>query len=453
MSVTIVGDGDQMLYAFQGANPNLLTQDIDKYIPNIQTIKLGINYRSQDEIIAKSQQLISHNYSDLEGPYPQEFMKDTQGVRGQGEPIQFRMYTNADLEAISVATTIQELLQADYEPGDFFVGTRTRAQLGYLEGILVRADIKFINITGGSFWQSKHVADVIAYLRLAHNTNDSKALERVYNIPSANHCYTWDDKNGRFKAGDYCPTRYLGREFLAKINNDFNKIDRVMFGRDGWRYKTNDKHYNLYGPTKAQDLQEFVWKLQELLSQTENIGQIIRIIINDCYERYLKASEGAGDEGLSNAKLEDLATVEEIAGRYTSVNEFLAFVDENIKAAEDAKDKNWTNYVVLSTIHRLKGLERKVVFGLGWSEGIDTKTDEPRGLLPHTFSLTPPPDFGVLPSGSMSPVEDERCCAFVLITRASERVYLSGIESYRSWIMWPSRFIQEMELIDNVLIL
>lgn len=443
-----VGDTDQLLYRFSGAKPELITNEIDTYLPGIQTIKLAVNYRSQDEIINKSQQLVSHNYSGLQGPYPQEFMKDVKGIKGTGESIKFTMYPNADLEAIGVAATIQELLQSDYELGDFFIGTRTRAQLGYLEGVLVRAGIKFINITGGSFWASRHVSDVVAYLRLAHNTSDSKALERIYNIPSANHVYTWDDKNGRFKAGDYCPTRYLGREFLAKIQGDFNKIDRVMLGRDGWRYRTRDKDYGLYGPTKAQDLQDFVLNLQDVLAQAEDIGQVIRIIIEDCYERYLK-HEGAGDDGLANAKLEDLATVEELAGRYTSASEFLAFVDENIQAAEDAANKDWGDYVVLSTVHRLKGLERKVVFGLGWSEGIDTNTDEPRGLLPHSFSLSPPPNFGVLPGGGMSPIEDERCIAFVCVTRAKERVYLSGIETYRTWQMWPSRFIKEMGLNDE----
>jgi superfamily I DNA/RNA helicase len=406
-------------------------------------------------------------------------MKDTRGVKGQGEAIQFQMYQNAEVEALAVSNTVQELLQQDYQPGDFFIGARTRAQLGYVEGALVRAGIKFINITGDSFWQSKHVADIVAYLRLAHDTGNSQALERIYNIPTANHVYTWNDgqckkckgtgikgtltvgtnkstcskchgsgfeKTPKFKAGDYCPTRYLGKEFLTKIRGNFNSIDRVIFGgSDSWRYKTRDKDYALYGPTKAQDLQEFVWRLQELLLQAENMGQVIRAIIDDCYEKYLRY-EGAGDDGLSNAKLEDLATVEDLASKYNSPEDFLAFVDENIKAAEDAKNKDWQDYVVLSTIHRLKGLERKVIFGLGWCEGINVKTDEPVGLLPHTFSLTPPPDFGPLPSGGMSCVDDERCCAFVLITRASERVYLSGIENYRNWQMWPSRFIKEMEL-------
>jgi DNA helicase-2/ATP-dependent DNA helicase PcrA len=446
MTLFLVGDEDQMLYGFQGAKNGLLSGGIDKWIPGIETIKLETNYRSQDEIIAKSQKLISHNYSDLEGPYPQEFMKDAKGIKGQGKEVQFQMYANAEIEALEVANTINELIQAGYNPGDFFIGARTRAQLGYVEGALVRTGIPFINITGGSFWQSKHVADVVAYLRLAHDTKNKAALERVYNIPSVNHQYAWSDKAGKFQAGDYCPTRYLGREFLAKINFDFDKIDKVLFSRDGWRYKTKDKDYALYGPTKAQDLQEFVWMLKGAIEQADNAGQIIRVIIDDCYEKYLKA-QGIGDDGLSDAKLEDLATIEEIASQYTSIDKFLAYVDEMIQAAEDVKNKDWGGYVVISTYHRLKGLERPIVFGLGWCEGVCSKTSRDVGLLPHTFSLSPPPNFGVLPGGGMSPMHDERCIGFVCISRAIERCYLSGIESYRSWNMGPSRFIYEMELI------
>jgi DNA helicase-2/ATP-dependent DNA helicase PcrA len=334
-----------------------------------------------------------------------------------------------------------------YSPGDFFIGARTRAQLGYLEGALVRAKIPFINIAGGSFWQSKHVADAIAYLRLAYNAKDKDALERVYNIPSAGHQYAWSDKAGKFQAGDYCPTRYLGKEFLAKIGYDFDKIDKVLFSRDGWRYQTKKKDYTKYGPTKAQDLQEFVWMLKSVLDQAENVGQVIRAIIDDCYEKFLRHESTLGDEGLANAKLEDLATVEDLAGQYTSVDKFLSYVDEMIKTAEDAKNKEWGEYLILSTYHRLKGLERPVVFGLGWCEGINNETGQDVGLLPHTFSLSPPPDFGVLPAGEMSPMEDERCIGFVCISRAIERCYLSGIKSYRSWNLGPSRFIYEMELI------
>lgn len=511
MTLFLVGDPDQTLYRFQGAKPELITNGISKWLPEIETIKLEINYRSTNEIIAKSQRLISHNYSGLGGPYPQEFMKNSSGIKGQGKAVTFEMYETAEHEALETANNINELLSktecADcngkghryatendrieegredweidcesckglgyyqgYKSGDFFIGARTRAQLGFLEGALVKAKIPFINIAGGSFWQSKHVADVVAYLRLANNTNDKDALGRVYNIASKDHKYGWSDKckkckgnkkakgscreckgsglSGIFEMGDYCNFRGLGKEFLIQINYNFNNIDKVLFGEGGWRYKTKDKLYPRLGPTKAQDLQEFVWMLKSAVDRADNAGQVIQVIIDDCYEKYLK-SKGVGDDAGSNAKIEDLQTIQEIASEYASIDKFLAYVDEMAEVAQRAKDKDWKDYVVISTIHRLKGLERKVVFGIGWCEGVCIKSSRDVGLLPHTFSLSSPPSFGVLPGGGMSPMEDERDCGFVLISRAIERCYLSGIKSYRSYNLVPSRFIYEMGLLDE----
>jgi DNA helicase-2/ATP-dependent DNA helicase PcrA len=445
MTLFIVGDTDQTLFRFQGAKPEILTNDIDQWLPEIETIKLETNYRSQGQIITKSQQLIANNYSDLGGPYPQELIKSADGVNGDGGKVQFNLFSSADHEALEIANTINELLQDDYNPGDFFIGARTNAQLAYIEGALTKARIPFINLSGASFWEGRHVANVIAYLKLAHN-GDRDALEKVYNIPSANHKYGWSDKAGKFEIGDYCPTRYLGKEFLAKIKYNINNIDTILSGRDGWRYQTKKKLLPVIGPTKAQDLQVFVNHLQGIISQAEDVGQIIQVIIDDCYKKYLE-HEGADDEGLVTSRLDDLETVRELASQYTDVAEFLAYVDEMIQVAKDAKDKNLDDYTVIATVHKLKGQERRVVFGTGWCEGVCQTSGRDVGLLPHTFSLSPPPNFGVLPAGDMSPMADERCISFVLVSRAIEMCFLSGIENYRTWYMGPSRFIYEMGLI------
>jgi superfamily I DNA/RNA helicase len=83
---------------------------------------------------------------------------------------------------------------------------------------------------------------------------------------------------------------------------------------------------------------------------------------------------------------------------------------------------------------------------MGWCEGVHSATGDPIGLLPHTFSLIDPPQFGVLPAGIKSPIEDERCIGFVCISRATKKVYLSGCAEYRGHKMWPSRFVDETEL-------
>ena len=182
------------------------------------------------------------------------------------------------------------------------------------------------------------------------------------------------------------------------------------------------------------------------MAAAENVGEIVNAVIQECYEKWLRHEEGltASDES-ENGKLEDLYTVAAVARSFEEVEDFVKYVDGCIKAAEAVKDKEWGEYVVLSTVHRLKGLERPVVYGVGLSEN----PPKQQGLLPHTFSLQPPPQLGILPAGGQGRVEDERCIAFVLVSRAMEEAHLSGVMRYRQGPMEVSRFIEEMGLVKR----
>jgi len=438
-SLFLVGDVNQMMYRFQGAKPELITDEIEKYVEDIQTVILDTNYRSKDEIINSFQNLISYNYSDRDGPYDQKFFQDIHGVKGSGGSVSFSMADDIFKEGKQIADEINILVENDYSFGDMFIGARTRAQLGYIEGELIRQGVKFVNITGNSFWDGKHVGNVIGYLRLAYDTSNTEAFEKVVNIASNNYRHAdWH----RSKAGEYSAVRYLGEKFLQAIDYDFSKVSSVYnAGKYGWKQRAKNSKRKL---SNGQiDLIQFVKKLQVDLQDIKNVGSLVQIIIDDCYEQYFKTTQGTAEDEGSNT-LDNLQTVVDVASQYTDVSKFLAYVDEMIQVANDAKEKNWEEYTVLSTYHGLKGLERPIVFGMGWCEGED-KTGSPAGLLPHTFSLIDPPQFGVLPAGVKSPIQDERCVAFVCISRAMDRVYLSGCRMYRDNKMWPSRFINEME--------
>jgi superfamily I DNA/RNA helicase len=183
-----------------------------------------------------------------------------------------------------------------------------------------------------------------------------------------------------------------------------------------------------------------VSKLSEFISHCDNVGLMLKEMADTSVIKWLKASEGISEEDSSNGKLDDLETVIEIASGYTSIDEFLAYVDDMIQAAEAAKNDDWSEYVVISTYHRLKGLERPVVFCMGVCEGEDINGN-PVGLLPHTFSLRPPPNFGVLPGSGQSPIEDEICVFFVGMSRAKDKCYVTGTRRYRDWELRESRFI------------
>jgi len=432
--VFMVGDSDQLLFRFTGATPEANLYDgFEKRYPDGLTVKLVTNYRSTQAIIETCQRLIACNYENGGGPYGQQYFKDVQPRDDApiGNPVSFREYEDVLDEADGLVEALVEQLAGGRQPGDFFVGARTRAQLGYLEGPLVRAKIPFINITGGSFWTSKHVADVVAYLRLAYDEGDDAAFKRVYNIASNWNVHLWGEQKG-----EYCHHRYLGRAFLDACGGSYKRVHQAVNKRHSFKPGVND-------------LTKLVYSLKSELQASKLPGRVLRVVIDDCYRKYLAAEEGVmvSDEA-ENGKLEDLETVIEIASQFDGVGEFLEYVDEAIKAAEAAKDKSWGDYVVLSSVHRLKGLERPVVYGIGISEGLSVS--EPKGLLPHTFSLTEPPQDGILPTGGRGRVEDERCVCFVLASRAKEECHLSGVQVYRNAVMRASRFVGEMGLLSVV---
>ena len=437
----IVGDSDQLLYRFTGATPeaNLMDGYEEKY-PDGKLTKLAINYRSDCSIIYTSQKLIRNNYQP-DGPYEERYMKDTAprcGAR-EGDPITFTAYADATTEAEGVTEQIALHLEEIEDggmlisgnPGNIFVGSRTRAQLAYLEGPLVRRQIPFINIAGGSFWTSKHAADVVGYLRLAQG--DDQGFARAYNVASNWMTMPW--KNSK-RYGEYVHHRFLGKKFLEACGHKYDNVYSASRERYSWQ-------------PGVEDLTSFVNELRF----REGPDDALQFILDECYIRHLKAEEGitATDEA-ENGKLEDLYTVVAIARDFETIPEFLAYVDRCIQAAEDAKNGDWNDYVVLSTVHRLKGLEREIVFGLGWGEGnkqLPSGETVPAGLLPHTFSLTDPPQFGVLPTGGRGRIEDERCIAFVLVTRAKSEVHLSYPMDYRGAKFGPSRFAVEMGLVEE----
>jgi DNA helicase-2/ATP-dependent DNA helicase PcrA len=408
---------------------------------------LSTNYRSTKNIIGAGSKLVEHNYSDNGGPYPQSLIKatDSRPDAAEGKPVGYHWFETIDEECDFVGSTIQEKQEA--KPGDFYVGTRTKAQLAYLEGVLFRKEIPFVNITGSSFWESWHVSVIIGYIKLALSRKDKKALRKVYNIATKNHVYSWGKQEG-----EYCPTRYLGGAFLEKINYDIDNIPDVLTERDAWRWgNVSRRKYSKYGAGKAQDLLEFVNELEQLTQQIDHAGQLAQVIFDDCLEKYLKHKDGLGAGSEESTKLDDIKAVIDIASEHEDPEDFLEHVDQMIQAAQAAREGNMDDYVVISTYHRLKGKERPVIFCMGWAEGHKTTKagiEKPVGLLPHTFSLDDPPNFGVLPvSYRRSPIYDERSIAFVAVTRAKEECYVSGCKYYRDWVMSPSRFAVEMGLV------
>ncbi len=432
----IAGDPDQLLYRWSGAAPedNLLN-GFERRYPNGLTVKLTTNYRSTRQIVQAQTALIRRNYRGFGGPYDGRYLKllsprpDAPG----GKPVEFTMYATPEDEAQAVAQAVKQSIAEGWRPGDIFIGARTRSQLGYLEGLLVELGVPVINVCGGSFWQQRHIADVVAYVRLACHPDDSEAFQRVYNIASASFVHPWGAHRG-----EYCYHRYLGKKALGKV------VFLETCGGSYLRVQEAVKAVLSFRPG-VEDLTRFVGRFKSLIP--EGPAAMVGCVVDGCYLRYLQATEGiASASETESSKLADLETLVDLAGEFENVTTFLKHVAQVSQLLDQRLDEQ--NAVVLSTIHRLKGLERPVVYGVGLCEGVTGRGD-PTGLLPHTFSLRPPQGESVLPTGEMGRIEDERCVAFVLISRAKEECYLSGYASRArdtDASLFPSRFVAEMGL-------
>lgn len=432
--IFIVGDNDQTMFRFTGATPEVNLQEgfINRFVDG-KYFHLGTNYRSTKEIVWRSSRMIGYNYENLGGKYDEVYHKEIRpGPNADdGAMTGWSWYDNQTDEAMGTVSLIQDLLEEGAKPQDIFVATRTKAQLAFLEGPLTRADIPFINITGGSFWQMKHVQDLLAYTRLTYHHDDAYAFNRIYNISS---------NNATDRYGEYTPTRYLGKGWKIKVGDEYDE-DTIL----------NESYSRTYWLNGAKDLTVLMNRLREM-REKQPFHEVMRCVMRHCYEKYLRHEDGLESDD-NTGKLEDLDAVMDLASEYGSLAEFMEMVDDSIQAAEDARNKNWGKYVVLSTAHRLKGMERDYMIGLGWCEG-ERKTYDgvlhKVGFLPHTFSLEPPPATGVLENRQQNPVEDERCIAYVIFTRAKKQAFLSGVQNAKGGIMWPSRFAKEMGLAPRV---
>lgn len=420
-----VGDPDQLLYRFAGATPEENLYDgFDHRYATATTHKLETNYRSTGAIVAACNSLIAHNYVNGGGPYAEDFRKTLRPRPNadNGQQITFAEFDDAEDEADAIAYDIRASLDdGTLAPGDIFIGVRTRAQLAYLEGPLTRLQIPYINAGGGSFWAMKHVQDVISYVRLAYDNGHKESFGRIYNIATKHNT----DRNG-----NYLPHRYLGNAFLGMCGGSYLNIRTAL---------RNTKRFR-----GAQDLIDFMADIESVL-QDEGLSHALQFVVEECYRDWINFEEDV-EEGDSN-KLDDLASVVNVAQGFTDPGEFFTFVDDSVEKAKAAANKNWDGYVVIATIHRLKGLERECVYGPGWSEGnlpLPNGVSMPYGILPHSYALTAGKSSGVLGFTRYSKFEDERCIAFVLASRAKTQLHLSSIRSHRGADLAPSRFIYEM---------
>lgn len=355
--ITCVGDDSQSIYSFRGANyKNIL--NFEKDYKDAKTILLEENYRSTSTILDAANQVIKNN--------TQRKDKNLWTSRGKGEKIKYyRAYNERD-EAQYVIRKIKELRNKDVEYKDIAVLYRTNAQSRVLEEEMLKENMPYRVIGSFYFYSRKEIKDLIAYLRLIHNSKDNVSLLRVINTPK----------------------RGIG---LKTIENLTMKADEA-----------GTSIYEAISSGKELEFKKTIEQLKSL-SEELTLTELIDKVLDASGMRQELESEKTLESEVRLENLEEFKSItksfEEREG-LVSLEDFLLEISL-ISDVEEYKDD--PNRVSLMTVHSVKGLEFNHVFVVGMEEGI----------FPHMNSLM-----------ETSELEEERRLCYVAITRAKDDLHL-----------------------------
>ncbi len=390
--ITVVGDHDQSVYRFRGADLRNITQ-FEEAFANVTTIVLDQNYRSTQAILDAANAVITNN--------PGRKDKQLWSELGAGDRITRYHAEDEGDEATWVARTMQSLHNdASFMWKEMAAFYRTNAQSRVVEEAMMRFGIPYKVVGGTRFYDRREIKDAMAYLRAVVNPADEVSVKRVLNVPK----------------------RGVGESSVAKLD--------ALAAANGTTFVEAMRHATDAGLTgsAARGVESFVRLLDDLtLRIDDGPGDLLQAALTD--SGYLPEMEADGSVEAAG-RVENLGELVGSAREFTRLDEFL----EQVALVADTDDLDDDNRVVMMTLHSAKGLEFPVVFLLGLEEGV----------FPHSRALTEPVEL-----------EEERRLAYVGITRAQQKLFLAhawsrqlfGSTSYNP----PSRFIDEIpaELIEQ----
>ncbi|MFI2185500.1 DNA helicase PcrA [Streptomyces sioyaensis] len=406
----VVGDADQSIYAFRGATIRNILQFEEDY-PDATTILLEQNYRSSQTILSAANAVIERN----ENRRPKNLWTDA----GSGPGITGYVADTEHDEAQFVADEIDRLTDAgDAKAGDVAVFYRTNAQSRVFEEIFIRVGLPYKVVGGVRFYERKEVRDVLAYLRVLANPEDTVPLRRILNVP----------KRG---IGDRAEAMIDALSLREKITfpQALRRVDEA-YGMAA-RSANAVKRFNVLmeelrtivesgaGPaTVLEAVLERTGYLAELQASTdpqdetriENLQELAAVALEFEQDRGEAAAEGAAAPG---------------PGTLADFLEQVALVADSDQIPDE--DEEGSGVITLMTLHTAKGLEFPVVFLTGMEDGV----------FPHMRAL-----------GQTKELEEERRLAYVGITRARERLYVTRSTMRSAWgqpsYNPPSRFLEEI---------
>ena len=397
-SLTVVGDSDQSIYAFRGADIRNIVE-FERDFPNSKVILLEQNYRSTQNILSAANAVISHNFDRKD--------KNLFTTVGDGEKIVgYTGYGQHD-EAQFIADEIATLRESGLDYKDIAVFYRTNAQTRALEEIFIRSALPYRVLGGTKFYERAEIKDVMAYLTAIANPFDPIALRRVMNTPK----------------------RGIGPATEAALQAHADKQEQTL------REAMREADQLGLGPKVTGSILRLAAILDEaaLKADASPVADILTEVLEKVgFLDALRASRDPQDEARAE-NVEELVAVTREFQRNNPTGTLIDFLTEVslVAAVDDLDDSSGT--VSLMTLHTAKGLEYEAVFLTGIEEG----------LLPHQMSASQPG----------GPAEERRLF-YVGITRARRRLYLSLAMTRAQFgevnVAMLSRYLQEIppELID-----
>ncbi|MEU2792812.1 DNA helicase PcrA [Streptomyces sp. NPDC007100] len=398
----VVGDADQSIYAFRGATIRNILQFEEDY-PDATTIMLEQNYRSSQTILSAANAVIERN----ENRRPKNLWTDA----GEGPRITGYVADTEHDEAQFVADEIDRLTDAgDAKAGDVAVFYRTNAQSRVFEEIFIRVGLPYKVVGGVRFYERKEVRDVLAYLRVLANPEDTVPLRRILNVPK----------------------RGIGDRAEAMIDA-LSAREKITFPQ---ALRRVDEAYGM-AARSANAVKRFNTLMEELRTIVES-GAGPATVLEAVLERtgYLAELQSSTDpqDETRIENLQELAAValefeqdrgEDNPGTLADFLEQVALVADSDQIPDE--DEEGSGVITLMTLHTAKGLEFPTVFLTGMEDGV----------FPHMRAL-----------GQTKELEEERRLAYVGITRARERLFVTRSTMRSAWgqpsYNPPSRFLEEI---------
>lgn len=388
-NICVVGDDWQSIYGWRGADiRNIL--DFEKDYPEANIIRLEQNYRSTQNILDASHEVISKNPNQKE---KRLWTKKKQGTK----PIIYEAFDEED-EARFVIREIKKIVSKNTKLSlnDFVVLYRVNAQSRALEEVFMEERIPYRIIGGVRFYDRKEIKDILAFLKLILNPQDCLSFRRIVNVPPrgiGSKTLAFVEKQTHLKSKDLI---FVIKEMLA-------------LGKFSLKVR--------------QAFSEFINLMEKLALKSKklNISDLIDFLLKKSgYQDFLLANKAEGEERLEN--IQELKTV--AAPYHKDLRQFL----EDVSLLSDIDELDEKNEAVtLMTCHAAKGLEYEVVFMVGMEEE----------LFPHSKSLTEPAEL-----------EEERRLCYVGMTRAKERLYLIFAQARKLFgsffVGIPSRFLEDI---------